>query len=263
MPVVDPCSGEACPDCKAQLTYAGKGRWRCPTYDCDVIEQTGPRPPDALPGRGADDYGAQLHQAASEEQREADQRSSEAVPETPGIWDHLRAMQRHHALVAEEEAIKAGGAKVTENVHAARAARDRLFAKKLKELLDTYGPCSEPAQSEGRRIEERLVVTDLCDMHAFHREGRLGEVLRRAINFIEGRECFPGYPATKRCPCGECRESPLVPYRSDDERRAKEFLFDHFPSTPIRWTDVSDLMVLLGQVRSDATAPLSSSGGGQ
>lgn len=33
-----------CPDCNKPLIYAGKGRWRCDTYECPVIEQTGPVP---------------------------------------------------------------------------------------------------------------------------------------------------------------------------------------------------------------------------
>lgn len=65
------------------------------------------------------------------------------------------------------------------------------------EVLKNSNPSwrmSSPSEdvSEERRIEERLVVTDLCDMHAFNRDGRLGQVLRRAINFIEGYDCFPG-----------------------------------------------------------------------
>lgn len=68
-------------------------------------------------------------------------------------------------------------------------------------------PAEEPEASahslgEERRVEERLVVTD---MHAFHKEGRLGQVLRRAINFIEGRECFPLYTKARIDPNGTAK----------------------------------------------------------
>ena len=46
-------------------------------------------------------------------------------------------------------------------------------------------------ERHSRGVEDRLLVTDLCDMNAFHGEGRLGQVLRRAIDFIEGQNCFP------------------------------------------------------------------------
>jgi hypothetical protein len=40
-------------------------------------------------------------------------------------------------------------------------------------------------------VEERLVVTDLCDLLAFEKDERVKRRLRRAINFIEGYDCFP------------------------------------------------------------------------
>ncbi len=40
--------------------------------------------------------------------------------------------------------------------------------------------------------EERLVVTDLCDLLAFEKNENAKRRLRRAINFIEGHDCFPG-----------------------------------------------------------------------
>jgi len=49
--------------------------------------------------------------------------------------------------------------------------------------------------AEERRVEERLVVTDLCDLLAFERDERVKRRLRRAINFIEGYDCFPEHPA--------------------------------------------------------------------
>ncbi|MDX6480318.1 MAG: hypothetical protein QOG85_828 [Gaiellaceae bacterium] len=79
----------------------------------------------------------------------------------------------------------------------------RPFAAIQADILASHeyrGPAdgsrsANPARLDAeRRIEERLVVTDLCDMQASHREGRLGEVLRRAINFIEGRDCFRSSP---------------------------------------------------------------------
>lgn len=35
---------EVCVECKKPVEYIGKGRWRCNTYECDVLDQTGPTP---------------------------------------------------------------------------------------------------------------------------------------------------------------------------------------------------------------------------
>lgn len=48
-------------------------------------------------------------------------------------------------------------------------------------------------------VEKILVVTALCDMHAFEKNEHNKHTLRRAINFIEGRDCFPNYPTIGIC----------------------------------------------------------------
>lgn len=90
---------------------------------------------------------------------------------------------------------------------------------------------------EKRRIEERLVVTDLCDMHAFHKDlnnGRMGRVLRRAVNFIEGQECFPSYAKTSTG--GESHEpveSPAGSPRSDSVRNGRDGLGSGAEGAPV------------------------------
>jgi hypothetical protein len=51
------------------------------------------------------------------------------------------------------------------------------------------------AEVERLRAGDILLVTDLCDLHAFtkDKDSRLARVLRGAVNFIEGRDCFPGH----------------------------------------------------------------------
>jgi hypothetical protein len=66
-------------------------------------------------------------------------------PETAGLLGELYAMQRHHALVAEEETVKAGPPgdgrlRPGRKLHLARAARDALFASRLGELLTKHAP---------------------------------------------------------------------------------------------------------------------------
>lgn len=91
----------------------------------------------------------------------------------------------------------------------ADVAKENIISS-LRRVLAERVPARSDKASEERRIEERLVVTDLCDMHAFHREGRLGAVLRRAINFIEGEECFPSYARTSGPETASVELAPLA-----------------------------------------------------
>ncbi len=53
-------------------------------------------------------------------------------------------------------------------------------------------PGTTSVGADERRIEERLVVTDLCDLLAFEKSENAKRRLRRAINYVEGYDCFPG-----------------------------------------------------------------------
>ena len=121
-------------------------------------------------------------------------------------WGESHAHDRWNLKGVSGALIDAGTVTVcdddySKSIRELTAERDgwKLIAERIANAPAMQEPRTPSAQPEDeeRRIEERLVVTDLCDMHAFNREGRLGEVLRRAINFIEGRQCFPGYPGTR------------------------------------------------------------------
>jgi hypothetical protein len=67
------------------------------------------------------------------------------------------------------------------------------------------GPVNPPRDG----VEERLVVTDLCDLLAFEKDENVKRRLRRAINFIEGCDCFPGQPDRRNNECGaHARSNP-------------------------------------------------------
>lgn len=69
---------------------------------------------------------------------------------------------------------------------------------------------NELAQTFARKVEEGLVITDLRDMHAFYREGRIGEVLRRTVNFIEKCDYFPNYKEKRNFMSNEVQRVEIV-----------------------------------------------------
>ncbi len=56
-------------------------------------------------------------------------------------------------------------------------------------LATTKGGLATPnAGVDARQVEERLVVTDLCDLRAFEKRPHVRAKIERAINFIEGQD---------------------------------------------------------------------------